>query len=138
MLKVLKSTLIIIGVILLVVTIVLMVWNIVQINALVTVANANQSAAAAPNGNPRWWILLGCVGALASGFVLGAGLGIPQRTFKQRLKAEQSKTPAEQMTQGPAAQVPPGQAQLGQVLMGPGLGQPPGGGPGGGPAQPGA
>jgi len=86
MLKFLKGLLIVVGIILVVVTIILMVWDIIQINNLVTVANANQAASASPNSNPRWWVILAAFGALLGGFALGFGLGIPNRTFKKRLK----------------------------------------------------
>jgi len=88
MLKVLKGVLIAVGVVLIAATIVLTVWDIIQINQLVEVANANKSAQASVQSNPRMWVLLGVVGALAGGFVLGFGLGIPKRTFKQRLQAK--------------------------------------------------
>jgi len=94
MLKVAKWVLIIIGIVLIVVTIVLMVWDVFQINTLVTVANANQSAQGTPNPNPRLWVLLGAVAALIGGFALGFGLGLPRRTFKQRLQDQNNPAPA--------------------------------------------
>jgi len=90
MLKFLKGLLIVVGIIFVVATIVLMVWDIIQINALVTAANSAQAATATPNANPRWWVLLAGVGALVGGFALGFGLGIPNRTFKSRLKTAAS------------------------------------------------
>jgi len=86
MLKFVKGLLIVVGVIFVVATIVLMVWDIFQINALVTAANSAQASTATPNPNPRWWVLLAGVGALIGGFALGFGLGIPNRSFKNRLK----------------------------------------------------
>jgi len=86
MLKFLKGLLIVVGVILVVATIVLMVWDVIQINNLVTLANSAQASTATPNSNPRWWVMLAGVGALIGGFALGFGLGIPNRTFKNRLK----------------------------------------------------
>lgn len=88
MLKVLKGILIAVGIVLIAATIVLTVWDVIQINQLVAVANANKSNQASFNSNPRNWILLGAAGALIGGFVLGFGLGIPKFTFKQRLQAK--------------------------------------------------
>jgi len=86
MLKVLKGVLIVLGVVFVVAAIVLLIWDIVQVNSLVTVANANQASSAEPNSNPWLWILLAGIGAVVGGFLLGFGLGIPKRTFKQRLQ----------------------------------------------------
>ena len=90
MLKIVKWLLIGLGIVLLVATIVLMIWDVIQINQLVTVANANQSAQATPNANPRNWVMLCVAAAVVGGFALGFGLGLPRRTFKQRLQAQEA------------------------------------------------
>ena len=84
MLKFLKGLLVVVGVILAVAGIVAMVWDIFKVNYLVTI----QASSATPEPNPWLWILLASVGTLIGGFLLGFGLGIPNRTFKQRLQDE--------------------------------------------------
>ena len=86
MLKFVKWLLIGIGAVLIVATIVILVWDVIQINQLVAVANANQSAQATPNDNPRVWVMVCAAVAVLGGFALGFGLGLPRRTFKQRLQ----------------------------------------------------
>ncbi|MDR2931195.1 MAG: hypothetical protein LBV06_09875 [Propionibacteriaceae bacterium] len=93
MLKFLKGFLLVLGAVLIVATIVLMVWDVIQINQVVAVANANKSNAAGFNANPRNWVLLGAGAALVGGLLLGLGLGMPNRTFKQRL-TENNNHPA--------------------------------------------
>jgi len=89
MLRFLKVVLIVFGIILIVGVIALTVWNIIQINHLVTTANV---ANMIYNPNPRYWVLMGTLGALACGLTLGAGLGLPKRSFKQRLVAKAAAT----------------------------------------------
>ena len=83
MLKVLKWVLIGVGAVLIGATIALIVWDIIQINHLVTTADA---ANMSTNANPRWWVALGAGGGVLGGFALGVGVGLPRRTFKQRLQ----------------------------------------------------
>ena len=101
MLKFLRGLLIAIGIVLIVATLALLVYDIIQINQIVAVANANKSNAAGFNPNPRWLIILGVGGALLGGFVLGFGLGLPKRTFKQRLQEQ-----TEQEARGAALEAP--------------------------------
>jgi hypothetical protein len=86
--KFLKGLLLGLGAVLIVATIVLVVWDVIQINHLAEVAEANRSAQAAVAANPRAWVLLGAAGALIGGFVLGCGVALPRRTFRQRLQSE--------------------------------------------------
>ena len=85
MLKFLKVLLLAVGIVLIAATIALMVWNVFQINHLVTTANAANQII---NPNPRYWVVLGAAGALLGGFGLGVGLALPKHTFKQRLQAQ--------------------------------------------------
>jgi len=78
--KILKGLLIGIGVVLIVATIILVVYSVIQVNHLWTLADA----AAQNPSDPRWLILLSVVGALIGGFALGCGVGLPRRTYKQR------------------------------------------------------
>jgi hypothetical protein len=76
-----RSLLIWLGIVLIVATAGLTVWNLIQINSLVATASA-----ATATLNPRYWVLLAVAGGLLGGFTLGAGVGLPKRTFKQRLE----------------------------------------------------
>jgi len=96
MLKFLRVVCIAVGIVLIVATLGLMIWNVIQINQLVTTADA---ANMLTNPNPRYWVMLGVGGALVGGFALGLGLGMPKQTFKQRLadhveQEDQSENPA--------------------------------------------
>ncbi|MDR2895710.1 MAG: hypothetical protein LBV30_03515 [Propionibacteriaceae bacterium] len=87
MLKFLKQFCIWLGIILIVATIGLVIWDTIQINTLAAVANANKSSSAGFIENPRNWVLLGVAAALIGGVVLGLGLGMPGHTFKQKMEA---------------------------------------------------
>ena len=93
MLKFLKGVLIVVGIIIVVAAIILMVVSIVDVNAIYGVYNpkngggpASLPAGETPDDNPWLWIVLTGVAALVGGFAAGFGLGIPNRTFKNRLK----------------------------------------------------
>ena len=99
MLKFFKILLIAIGIVLIAATIILMVWDIIQINHLVTTANAANMSV---NSNPGMWVLLAVAGTLVGGFALGFGLAMPKRTFKQRVQ-DQAVTD----TKATSANLPP-------------------------------
>ena len=84
MLRFLKVFFTALGVVLVVATVVLTVYTMIQVNHLWTVADA---AAANPN-DPRWLILLSIGAGLIGGLILGLGLALPSRTYRQRKAAE--------------------------------------------------
>lgn len=87
MLKFLKGTLIVVGVVLVVVAVVLLVKNIIDVNQLSAVASANKSNNLYPN--PRNQVMLMGAAGLLGGFAAGLGIGMPSQTFRQRIKEEE-------------------------------------------------
>ncbi|MDR2975510.1 MAG: hypothetical protein LBV00_12530 [Propionibacteriaceae bacterium] len=107
MLKFLKQLLIWIGVVVIVATIVVMVWDTIQLNQLIAVVNASKSTQASQAGNPLPWLLIAVAAGLVGGLLLGLGIGLPGRTFKQRVNdqlksADQQVVDLNQVTQQPA------------------------------------
>ncbi|MDR0283790.1 MAG: hypothetical protein LBI33_02725 [Propionibacteriaceae bacterium] len=77
--RVLKGVFIGLGIVLIAATALFMTWDVIQINTLAAVANANKSPDARTAENPRLWVILAAVAALVSGLILGLGLGWPGR-----------------------------------------------------------
>jgi len=92
MLKFLKGVLIVVGIIIAVAMIILMVVTIFKVNAIYGVyspsggGSASLPAGETPDPNPWLWIVLTSLAGIIGGFAIGFGLGIPKRTFKNRLK----------------------------------------------------
>ncbi|MDR0489099.1 MAG: hypothetical protein LBG99_06870 [Propionibacteriaceae bacterium] len=85
MLKFLRTTIIAVGIVLIGAAIALMIVSYIQINYVVTtLATANLDF----EWKTLYWFFLAGAGlaALLGAFSLGLGIGMPKRTFKQRLK----------------------------------------------------
>ena len=94
MLKFLRGLLIALGIILIGAAIALIIVSFIQINYVVTTLGTSNLDF---EWKPLYWFFLGAgaLGSLLGGFALGLGVGMPKRTFKQRLKdSHDSATPA--------------------------------------------
>lgn len=90
MMKFSKSLLTVLAVIAALVFLGVMVYDVIQINQLHAVANANRSTEFL---NPRDWVLIGAALGLLSGFLFGVALAMPDKTFEARY-AERRKAEA--------------------------------------------
>lgn len=95
MMKFSKSLLTVLGLIVLIGFIGVLIYDVIMINQLHAVAGSQRSV---EYQNPRNWVLIAAGLGLAAGFLLGAALAMPSRSFKARY---------EELRQREAAAVPP-------------------------------
>ena len=92
MLKFLRGLIIAIGIVLIGAAIALMIVSTIQINYLVE--TISQSDLAFTWKPVYWFFLVGAgVAGLLGGFGVGLGVGMPKRSFKQRLEDHEAHTP---------------------------------------------
>lgn len=100
--KIVKWLLIWVGLAVVLASFGLLFWDNVQINNLWELAVLSDQDPA----NPMTWILLSSGTALVGGVILGCGIGLPRRGYKQGVKASAAPVPLAPQV-APAVKAPP-------------------------------